>query len=150
MSIERTGIRAGMRSVRRGFTIIEVLVIIVIIGVIAAVVAPRLIGRIGAAKHSMAMSNAATLATSMKTYQIDCGLPESGSTLSVLVERPSNIAEGTWKGPYVDNADMLKDPWGNIFVLVIPGQKNADFDVVSYGADGQPGGTGDNEDVIKP
>jgi general secretion pathway protein G len=148
MSIERKG--PSPRYAARAFTIIEVLVIIVIIGVIAAVVAPRLISRIGAAKQSMAISNAATLATSMKTYQIDCGLPESGATLSVLVERPSNVAEGAWKGPYVDNADMLKDPWGNVFELRIPGQKNADFDIISWGADGQPGGTGDNEDVIKP
>lgn len=138
------------RDLGRGFTIIEVLVIIVIIGVIAAVVAPRLIGRIGQAKSAVASNNASALATAMKTFQIDCGLPESGASLSVLWERPSNVAEGTWKGPYIDNADMLKDPWGNQFILVIPGVRNADFDIVSYGADAQPGGTGDNEDIRKP
>jgi general secretion pathway protein G len=147
MKLERN---PGACRTRAAFTIIEVLVIIVIIGVIAAVVAPRLIGRIGAAKTAMAEANASTLATAMKTFQLDCGLPESGATLGVLWERPSNVAEGSWKGPYVDNADMLKDPWANPFVLVIPGQKNVDFDIVSYGADGQPGGTGDNEDVRKP
>lgn len=136
------------RQVRRGFTIIEVLVIIVIIGVIAAVVAPRLINRIGQAKTSVAANNAASLATAMKTYQIDCGLPESGASLAVLFEKPGNAE--SWKGPYINNADELKDPWGNPFVLVIPGVKNVDFDVVSYGADGQPGGTGDNEDIRKP
>ncbi len=149
MKIERKAARVGGRVMQRGFTIIEVLVIIVIIGVIAAVVAPRLIGRIGQAKSSVASNNAASLATAMKTYQIDCGLPESGAQLSILLEKPAN-AEG-WKGPYVNNADELKDPWGNPFMLEIPGKKNtADFDIVSYGADAQPGGTGDNEDIRKP
>jgi general secretion pathway protein G len=137
------------RGVRRAFTIIEVLVIIVIIGVIAAVVAPRLISRIGQAKTSVAANNAASLATAMKLYQVDCGLPESGASLSILLEKPGN-ADG-WKGPYISNADELKDPWGNPYLLVIPGVKNtSDFDIVCYGADGQPGGTGDNEDIRKP
>ena len=142
--------RSDKRMVVRAFTIIEVLVIIVIIGVIAAVVAPRLINRIGQAKTSVAASNAATLATQLKLYQVDCGLPEPGASLSVLWEKPTGAAEASWKGPYIDNQDMLKDPWGNPFILVIPGQKNVDFDIVSYGADGQPGGTGDNEDIRKP
>lgn len=141
--------RVGERGARSAFTIIEVLVIIVIIGVIAAVVAPRLISRIGQAKTTVAANNAASLATAMKMYQVDCGLPESGASLSILLEKPSN-ADG-WKGPYISNADELKDPWGNAFQLVIPGVKNqSDFDILSLGADGQPGGTGDNEDIRKP
>lgn len=137
------------RDVVRGFTIIEVLVIIVIIGVIAAVVAPRLINRIGQAKTSVAANNAASIASAMSLYEADCGMPESGASLVILLEKPSN-AEG-WKGPYLRNADELKDPWGNPFMLEVPGKKNtSDFDIVSYGADGQPGGTGDNEDIRKP
>lgn len=140
----------SFQRARRAFTIIEVLVIIVIIGVIAAVVAPRLINRIGSAKQSVASNNAAALATAMKTYQLDCGLPEAGSPITILWERPSGVAEGTWKGPYIDNQSQLKDPWGNLFLLVIPGKVNADFDIMSYGADAQPGGTDENADVIKP
>jgi len=137
------------RDVSRGFTIIEVLVIIVIIGVIAAVVAPRLINRIGQAKTSVAANNAASIASAMSLYEADCGMPESGASLVILLEKPSN-ADG-WKGPYLRNADELKDPWGNAFFLEVPGKKNtSDFDIVSYGADGQPGGTGDNEDIRKP
>jgi general secretion pathway protein G len=135
-------------SSRRGFTIIEVIVIVVILGVIAAVIAPRLISRVGQSKQAVAQSSAASLATAMKSFQIDCGMPESGSAISVLWERPANIAEGRWLGPYVDNIDALKDPWGNEFILVIPGQFNVDFDIVSYGADGQPGGDGENADVV--
>jgi general secretion pathway protein G len=137
------------RGVRRGFTIIEVLVIIVIIGVIAAVVAPRLISRIGQAKTSVAANNAASIAAAMSLYEADCGVPEPGASLTILLEKPGN-AEG-WKGPYLPNAEQLIDPWGRPFMLEIPGKKNtADFDIVSYGADGQPGGTGDNEDIRKP
>lgn len=133
---------------RRAFTIIEVIVIVVILGVIAAVIAPRLISRVGQSKRAVAQSNAASLATAMKTFAIDCGMPESGSGISVLWERPANVEESKWHGPYVDNVDALKDPWGNEFILIIPGQFNADFDVVSYGADGQPGGDGENADIV--
>lgn len=144
-----SGARARHAS-RGAFTIVEVIVIVVILGVLAAVVAPRLIGRIGQSKQSVAAANAASLATAMKNFQIDNGLPESGATIVVLWERPSNIDEANWKGPYIENAEQLKDPWGREFVLVIPGQKNADFDIVSFGKDGQPGGAEENEDVRKP
>lgn len=134
----------------RAFTIIEVIVIIVIIGVIAAVVAPRLIGRIGQSKQAVAAANAATLANAVSTYMADCGMPEQGSTIDILFERPSSVDETKWKGPYVQNADMLSDPWGHKFELRMPGTKNVDFDVVSFGADGQPGGTDEAADIVKP
>lgn len=142
--------RHSARSARRGFTIIEVIVIVVILGVIAAVIAPRLIGRVGQSKQAVAKSNAATIANAMKLFQIDNGLPESGSALTILIERPGNVAENAWKGPYLDNVEMLTDPWGNPYQLVIPGTKNVDFDIVSFGADGQPGGEGENEDIRAP
>lgn len=137
-------------SRRRAFTIIEVIVIVVILGVIAAVIAPRLIGRIGQSKQAVAKANAASLASAVKGYFIDCGKPEAGATISILTERPANVTADKWQGPYVNNADELLDPWGRQFLLVNPGQRNADFDIVSYGADGQPGGEGEDADVIKP
>lgn len=141
--------RAAIRRARRGFTIIEVIVIVVILGIIAAVIAPRFIGRIGQAKVSTAKTNAGSLAAAMKTFIIDHGKPEAGATINVLWERPSNIPEDQWQ-PYVDNADALLDPWGHPFVLKIPGERNVDFDIISYGADGQPGGTDENADIVKP
>ena len=66
------------------------------------------------------------------------------------MERPSNVDETKWKGPYVQNAENLLDPWGKKYDLKVPGTKNIDFDIVSYGADGQPGGEGENADVVKP
>ncbi|XVJ58584.1 MAG: type II secretion system major pseudopilin GspG [Tepidisphaera sp.] len=134
----------------RAFTIIEVIVIIVIIGVIAAVVAPRLISRIGQSKTAMAKSNAAALASAMNTYMADCGTPPQGSTIEILMDRPSDVTEDKWKGPYVQNRDMLLDPWGKKFELRVPGEKNVDFDIVSFGLDGQPGGEGENADTVAP
>ena len=136
------------KQARRAFTIIEVIVIVVILGVIAAVVAPRLLGRVGDSKQAVARSNAASLFTAMQTYASDCGMPESGAPISILMERPSNVDEGVWKGPYMNNDNDLRDPWGNYFVLIVPGNFNVDFDIVSYGKDGQAGGEGENADIV--
>jgi general secretion pathway protein G len=136
------------RTIRRAFTIIEVIVIVVILGVLAAVIAPRFLSRIGQSRTAVAKSNAAALASAMKSYMLDCGTPESGASIDILWERPGNVEEGKWKGPYVDNQDALNDPWGRDFILRIPPEFNADFDIVSYGADGQPGGEDENADVI--
>jgi len=136
------------RNTRRAFTIIEVIVIVVILGVIAAVIAPRLLSRVGQSKQAVAKSNASSLATAVSLFIADCGAPPEGSPITILTERPSNIEEGAWKGPYVQSADALRDPWGNLFVLVVPGQINVDFDILSYGADAQPGGEGESADIV--
>jgi general secretion pathway protein G len=137
----------GVKVARRGFTIMEVIVVVVILGVLAAVVAPRLISRVGESKAAVARTNAEAVAGAMKQYMLDCGTPESGASLEVLMEKPSNVEEGKWKGPYLDNRDALKDPWGREYILVIPGEHNVDFDIVSYGADGNPGGEGEAADI---
>lgn len=121
--------------------------VVVILGVLAALIAPRLLGRVGQSKQSVAKANAATLATQVKLFIADHGMPESGSSIDILFNRPSNIEEANW-GPYVDSPEALKDPWGNLYVLRIPGEVNVDFDIVSYGADGQPGGEGENADIV--
>jgi general secretion pathway protein G len=138
------------RRVRRGFTLIEVIVIVVILGVLAAVIAPRFLSRIGQSKVAVAESNAASLAQAVRLFIADHGNPESGATIDILWEKPVNVEEAKWQ-PYVENADKLLDPWGNKFALRVPGEKNTfDFDVVSYGADGKPGGEGENTDIVKP
>lgn len=134
---------------KRAFTIIEVVVIIVIIGVIAAVIAPRLISRIGESKQSVAKLNANTLASQLKLFMADHRALQPGDTVTLLWERPSDVAEARWK-PYVDNAEKLADPWGRPFLLKIPGEKNYDFDVVSLGRDGAPGGVDEDADIIAP
>jgi general secretion pathway protein G len=135
---------------RRGFTLVEAIVVIIILGILATVIAPRLIGRVGQAKHSAAVSNASTLANAVKLFMNDTSKKPDGASLDFLVRRPGDIDEASWHGPYVDNADMLKDPWGKAYTIVVPGDKNPDFDIVSYGADGKPGGTGEDEDIRKP
>lgn len=134
---------------RRGFTLIEAIVIIVILGVIATLIVPRFMKHIVGSKQAVAESNAASLAVQMKAYILEHGMPESGSTIDVLWERPNSVPAEEWQ-PYVDKEADLYDPWGNKFVLRIPGQLNIDFDIVSYGKDGQPGGEGEDKDIIKP
>jgi len=134
---------------RRGFTLIEAIVIILILGVLAAVIAPRLISKVGQSKRSVAEANASSLAAATRLFIAEHGTPESGATIDMLWERPGNIEEAKWQ-PFVESGDALIDPWGNKFQLIIPGEKNYDFDIVSYGADGKPGGEGENADVTKP
>lgn len=137
-------------AARRGFTLIEVIVIVIILGVLAAVIAPRLIQRVGQSKRAVAEANAASLASAVKLFIADHGAPEPGATIDILWTRPSTVEESVWQ-PYVSSPDQLLDPWGNKFALRIPGEKNTyDFDIVSYGADGRPGGEGENADIIKP
>ncbi|MCA9309955.1 MAG: type II secretion system major pseudopilin GspG [Phycisphaerales bacterium] len=145
---DRRGSRRSSAA-RRGFTLIEAIVVVLILGVLAAVIAPRLISRVGQSKQSVAASNAATLASSVNQFLLDHGNPGSGAGIDILWDRPSDVQEENWE-PYVQSAEALVDPWGNQYVLRIPGEKNHDFDVVSYGADGRPGGEGENEDIVKP
>ncbi len=133
-----------------GFTLIEVIVIVLILGILAAVIAPRFIQRVGQSKRAVAESNAASLATAMRLFIADHGSPESGATIDILWERPGNVEETKWQ-PYVENPEKLLDPWGNKFALKIPGDKNPyDFDIISYGSDGKPGGEAEAADIIKP
>jgi general secretion pathway protein G len=132
---------------RSGFTLIEAIVVIVIIGIIATLIAPRLFGRIGQSKQSVTKANAAALAGSMKLFILDHGMPEPGSSIDILFHCPPNVDQASWK-PYVDNEQDLKDQWGNLFLLRIPGQINVDFDIVSLGADGRDGGEGEDEDIV--
>jgi general secretion pathway protein G len=136
---------------RRAFTLVEIIVVIVILGVLATLIAPRLLNRIGQSKAAVAGSNAAVLANATRLMLADCGgrMPE-GATILALWEKPGGLEEGQWKGPYVDSREQLKDPWGEMFILVVPGRKNIDFDIVSYGADKKPGGEGDDADIVKP
>lgn len=135
--------RSHARNAPRAFTIIEIVVVVVIIGILAAVIAPRIFGRVGQAKQSVAASNAAAIANAVRLYMTDNdGKLPSGASLEVI------LMGGSHK--YMDNVDQLIDPWGKPFAIIAPGRKNADFDIVSYGADGKEGGEGDDKDVIKP
>lgn len=143
--------RAAALARRRGFTLVEIIVVIVIIGVLAGLIAPRILNRVGQSKRAVAEANAASVASAVTNFMLDCGPIPAGATLEgILMQAPADVADGKWQGPYLNNKESLLDPWDQPFILKVPGEKNADFDIVSYGADKQPGGDGEAKDVVKP
>lgn len=126
------------RSVRSAFTLIELLLVLVILGVLAGVVVPKLVGRAEDSKIKATKSSVANLSGILNTFEVDCSrFPNSDEGLNSLVTAPSNV-QG-WHGPYLDAA-TLKDAWGNPFHYQYPGTHNPNgFDVFSVGPDGQEG-----------
>src|SRR5690606_18610649 len=101
------------RRVRGGFTLVEVIVVVVIIGVLATLIAPRILSRIGSSRQSVARANAATLRTQVTLFAADCRPVQSTDTLrGILWEKPTDVPEGSWVGPYVEKQEALIDPWG--------------------------------------
>ncbi len=136
------------RRARRAFTLIEVLVVVVVIALLATFVAPNLFSRVGDARVAAAKAQIEALATALDGYRLDHGrYPTTAQGLSALWERPIVDPPPTWTRPYLRKAVPL-DPWGHAYAYTAPGTVNPDgFDLVSYGADGAPGGTGDNADL---
>lgn len=137
----RVARRLHRGSRQRGFTLVELLLVLVILGLIAGLVLPGIIGKAEGAKVKAAASQVSRLAMAVESYYLDTGVtPES---LQQLVEDPGS--SGGWNGPYVKSAS-LKDPWGRDYEYVFPGE-HGEFDIFSLGADGQPGGDGKDADI---
>lgn len=133
------------RGRERGFTLMEMLVVLVVIGLIAAVAIPQVMRLLGSAKGKAAKIQLETLSQSLSYYQLDTGeLPTSQQGLIALWQMPAQI-EG-WAGPYVRRERQLLDPWGRPFVYRAPGAA-APFELVTLGADGKEGGNGDDADL---
>jgi len=133
------------RRSSRGFTLLELMVVIVIIGVLAALIAPKILNRVGEAKITAAQTDIATLMNALKTYKLDNGrYPSTEQGLQALVTKPTtgSIPNG-WKG-YLDK--LPQDPWHNPYQYANPGV-HGEIDVYSFGADGQLGGEGDDADI---
>lgn len=131
----------------RGFTLIEIMVVVVIMGILAALVVPRLMGRTDEARVLAARQDIATIMQALKLYRLDNSrYPTTEQGLQALVAKPSNDpVPQNWKaGGYMER--LNKDPWGNPYQYLSPGT-HGEVDVFSYGADGQPGGTGNDADV---
>lgn len=141
--------RRGTVRRRPGFTLIEILVVIVVIAILATLVAPNVFQHVGAAKSATAKSQIEMLTTTLDAYRLSTGsYPSSEQGLQALFERPSIDPPASWNGPYLRKAVPL-DPWNNAYVYVYPGQQNPNgFDLYSLGADGLPGGEGENADVV--
>ena len=133
--------------VREGFTIVELLVVIVIISMLAAFVAPKMFKGLGAQKSKIAKAKMAAIENAIGLFHMDCGrLPDDSEGLDVLVTVPDD-AEEKWKGPYLKRSELV-DPWDNPYEYRAEGEINpGSFDLISYGADGMEGGEGDNADI---
>jgi general secretion pathway protein G len=135
------------RHASRGFTLIEIMVVVVIMGVLAALVVPRLMGRTDDARMLAAKQDIATLMQALKLYRLDNQrYPTTEQGLQALVARPSAAPiPQNWKsGGYLDR--LNRDPWGNTYQYLSPGTRG-EIDVFSYGADGKPGGAGIDADI---
>ncbi|MDZ4075204.1 MAG: type II secretion system major pseudopilin GspG [Hylemonella sp.] len=130
-----------------GFTLLELLVVVAIIGLLAAYVGPKYFGQLGKSEQAVAKSQIEAFSRALGAYRIDTGsYPSSEEGLSALVNRPADsVRAAKWNGPYLEKT-APPDPWGKPYLYTSPGSKG-DFDLLSYGKDGQPGGTGDAADV---
>jgi len=141
------GYRARQNA--RGFTLIEIMVVVTILGILAALIVPRVIGRTDDARIAAAHNDIATLMNALKIYRLDNGrYPTSEQGLRALVEKPTvDPIPTNWKaGGYLEATTVRKDPWGNDYQYLNPGL-HGEIDIVSFGRDGQPGGEGPDADI---
>ena len=132
---------------RKGFTLVELLIVITVISLIATIVAPRLFRGLGEAKSKIARAKMAIIEDALLKFYSDCErYPDDSEGLDALIFAPSDLEE-KWNGRYLKPSEIL-DPWDNPYIDVAEGQINpGSFDLISMGADGQEGGEGDNEDI---
>jgi general secretion pathway protein G len=131
---------------QRGITLIELMVVMVILGLLAALVAPRMFGKVGQAKRKAAYTQIELFGTALDAFRLDVGrYPTTSEGLEALLKSPSG--EDTWLGPYLKKEEIPKDPWREPYRYDSPGS-HGDYDLFSYGADKASGGDGENKDIV--
>jgi general secretion pathway protein G len=132
-----------------GFTLIEIMVVMVIIGILAGLIVPRIIGRPDEARQTKAQVQIESIETALKLYKLDNGYyPTTEQGLQALIEAPTagQLPRAWREGGYLEKGKVPSDPWGNEYIYLSPGI-HSDFDLMSYGADGEPGGEGKDKDI---
>jgi general secretion pathway protein G len=129
----------------RGFTLLELLVVVAILGLLAAFVGPRYFGQLSKSESGVAAAQIRSFVDALDAFRVDNGrYPTGQEGLNALVERPTG--DSRWRGPYLRKAVPL-DPWGRAYVYRTPGENGTDYDLLSYGKDGAPGGSGADADI---
>ena len=140
--------RTRRRAARRGFTLVEVIVMVTIVAILGGVVATTMLRQAGQGRAQTAKVGCARIRTAIQSYLLDMGLSQPGQDFDITVLTLRSEDGGGVNGPYLNSEDHLLDPWGNYYEIEFPpGTKNFDFDVVSYGEDKQPGGEEVNADI---
>ncbi len=136
-----------MSRKRKGFTLIELIVVILILSLLAVFVAPKAFRRLGQAKKDLVIPRMKLVEDALERFAINCGrYPDDSEGLGALLALPEGLEE-KWRGPYLTRRQLL-DPWDNPFVYEAAGEVGSDiYILISYGADGEPGGDGDNADI---
>ena len=138
--------RTPHRRREAGFTLIELLVVIIIIGLLAALVGPKLFGRVGKGKQAAAQAQIELFGAALDNFRLDVGrYPNSDEGLKALLVNPGAIEN--WDGSYLKKEEIPLDPWGHPYLYKSPGE-HGDYDIISYGGDGVAGGEGENQDIM--
>lgn len=137
-----------MKKKRKGFTLVEILVVIAIIALIGSFALPTITKRLGFAKKNLVRSKMTLIEGALDQFMLDCGrYPMEEEAIEALIEAPADLEE-KWAGPYLKRSQVV-DPWGNEYMYFAEGVVNiGSYDLMSYGADGVEGGEGDDEDVF--
>jgi len=132
------------RKRQAGFTLLELLIVVIILGLLAALVGPRLFGTLDKAKHQIAKTQIELFASGLDMFRLDLGrYPTTDEGLEALVNPPEGLER--WNGPYLEKL-VSQDPWGRPYVYTSPGE-HGEYDIISLGLDGEPGGSGEGADV---